>query len=177
VAYGGSVTALTRKPPSPRWGFAAPAGHRIVAHASLNCTTVEGGVETAGRKLFACAVRAGFGATSHVQRGCSPRRWRSPRRHAAPVLSMPARRRRCSPSTKARSCSPATRSIALECHEPPSEPPVGRRACAAGIFSTTVISYACTYLTSSISGTDLDAKVLVPQSYTQLVYRPNVAFR
>jgi hypothetical protein len=27
---------------------------------------IEGGVETAGRRLFACAVRAGFGADSHV---------------------------------------------------------------------------------------------------------------
>ena len=28
--------------------------------------TIEGGVETAGQQLFACAVRAGFGANSHV---------------------------------------------------------------------------------------------------------------
>jgi hypothetical protein len=28
--------------------------------------TIEGGVETAGRQLFECAVRAGFGANSHV---------------------------------------------------------------------------------------------------------------
>jgi|SRR6516164_2629965 len=27
----------------PRWGFAVPADHRIVAHATLNCTTIEGG--------------------------------------------------------------------------------------------------------------------------------------
>src|SRR5712671_4577362 len=42
-----------------------------LAHAKGSQTpvydgTIEGGVETAGRKLFACAVRAGFGATSHV---------------------------------------------------------------------------------------------------------------
>jgi hypothetical protein len=42
-----------------------------LAHAKGNCTPVygggiEGGVEAAGRRLFACAVRAGFGADSHV---------------------------------------------------------------------------------------------------------------
>jgi hypothetical protein len=42
-----------------------------LAHAKGSQTpvydgTIEGGVETAGRKLFACAVRAGFGATSHL---------------------------------------------------------------------------------------------------------------
>ena len=42
-----------------------------LAHAKGSQTpvyagTVEGGVETAGRQLFECAVRAGFGATSHV---------------------------------------------------------------------------------------------------------------
>ena len=42
-----------------------------LAHAKGSQTpvyagTVAGGVETAGRQLFVCAVRAGFGATSHV---------------------------------------------------------------------------------------------------------------
>jgi hypothetical protein len=42
-----------------------------LAHAKGSQTpvyagTIEGGVETAGRQLFACAVRAGFGADSHV---------------------------------------------------------------------------------------------------------------
>lgn len=42
-----------------------------LAHAKGNQTpvfagTIEGGVETAGQQLFACAVRAGFGANSHV---------------------------------------------------------------------------------------------------------------
>jgi hypothetical protein len=42
-----------------------------LAHAKGSQTpvyagTIEGGVETAGRQLFACAVRAGFGANSHV---------------------------------------------------------------------------------------------------------------
>ena len=42
-----------------------------LAHAKGSQTpvyagTIEGGVETAGRQLFECAVRAGFGATSHV---------------------------------------------------------------------------------------------------------------
>jgi hypothetical protein len=42
-----------------------------LAHAKGSCTPVygggiEGGVEAAGRRLFACAVRAGFGADSHV---------------------------------------------------------------------------------------------------------------
>jgi hypothetical protein len=42
-----------------------------LAHAKGSQTpvyagTIEGGVETAGRQLFACAVWAGFGATSHV---------------------------------------------------------------------------------------------------------------
>ena len=42
-----------------------------LAHAKGSKTpvyagTIEGGVETAGRQLFACAVRAGFGANSHV---------------------------------------------------------------------------------------------------------------
>ena len=42
-----------------------------LAHAKGNRTPVyaggiEGGVEEAGRRLFACAVRAGFGADSHV---------------------------------------------------------------------------------------------------------------
>jgi hypothetical protein len=42
-----------------------------LAHAKGNCTPVygggiEGGVEAAGRQLFACAVRAGFGTDSHV---------------------------------------------------------------------------------------------------------------
>src|ERR1700683_2623354 len=41
-----------------------------LAHAKGSQTpvydgTIEGGVETAGRKLFPCAVRAGFGATIH----------------------------------------------------------------------------------------------------------------
>lgn len=42
-----------------------------LAHAKGSCTPVysggiEGGVEAAGRRLFACAVRAGFGADSRV---------------------------------------------------------------------------------------------------------------
>jgi hypothetical protein len=42
-----------------------------LAHAKGSQTpcyagTIEGGVETAGRQLLACAVRAGFGANSHV---------------------------------------------------------------------------------------------------------------
>ena len=42
-----------------------------LAHAKGNRTPVygggiEGGVEAAGRRLFACTVRAGFGADSHV---------------------------------------------------------------------------------------------------------------
>ena len=42
-----------------------------LAHAKGSQTpvyagTIEGGVETAGRQLFACAVRAGFGANSNV---------------------------------------------------------------------------------------------------------------
>jgi hypothetical protein len=42
-----------------------------LAHAKGSQTpvyagTIEGGVETAGRQLFACAVRAGFGTTSNV---------------------------------------------------------------------------------------------------------------
>jgi hypothetical protein len=42
-----------------------------LAHAKGSQTpvyagTIAGGVETAGRQLFACAVRAGFGANSHV---------------------------------------------------------------------------------------------------------------
>ncbi len=42
-----------------------------LAHAKGSCTPVygggiEGGVEAAGRRLFGCAVRAGFGADSHV---------------------------------------------------------------------------------------------------------------
>jgi uncharacterized protein UPF0236 len=42
-----------------------------LAHAKGSQTpfyagTIEGGVETAGRQLFECAVRAGFGANSHV---------------------------------------------------------------------------------------------------------------
>jgi hypothetical protein len=42
-----------------------------LAHAKGSQTpiyagTIEGGVETAGRQLFACAIRAGFGATSNV---------------------------------------------------------------------------------------------------------------
>jgi hypothetical protein len=42
-----------------------------LAHAKGSQTpiyagTIEGGVETAGRQLFACALRAGFGASSHV---------------------------------------------------------------------------------------------------------------
>src|SRR6202020_430839 len=43
-----------------------------MAHAKGSTTsvyagTIEGGVEIAGRQLFECAVRAGFGANSHVQ--------------------------------------------------------------------------------------------------------------
>ncbi len=42
-----------------------------LAHAKVSTTPVyagaiEGGVETAGRQLFECAVRAGFGANSRV---------------------------------------------------------------------------------------------------------------
>src|SRR5271154_5148346 len=37
-----------------------------LAHAKGSQTPIEGGVETAGRQLFACAVRAGFGANSNV---------------------------------------------------------------------------------------------------------------
>ena len=42
-----------------------------MAHAKGSTTpvyagTIEGGVETAGRQLFECAVRAGFGANSRV---------------------------------------------------------------------------------------------------------------
>ena len=42
-----------------------------LAHAKASQTpffagTIAGGVETAGQKLFGCAVRAGFGANSHV---------------------------------------------------------------------------------------------------------------
>lgn len=42
-----------------------------LAHAHGNCTpfyagTIEGGVEAAGRQMLGCAVRAGFGAHSHV---------------------------------------------------------------------------------------------------------------
>ena len=42
-----------------------------LAHAKGSQTpvydgTIEGGVETAGRKLFACAVRAGFGFSNHT---------------------------------------------------------------------------------------------------------------
>src|ERR1700684_3072390 len=42
--------------------LAHPKGSRTPVYAG----TIEGGVETAGRQLFACAVRCGFGATSHV---------------------------------------------------------------------------------------------------------------
>jgi hypothetical protein len=40
--------------------------HALGSQTPVYDGTIEGGVETAGRKLFACAVRAGFGATSHV---------------------------------------------------------------------------------------------------------------
>lgn len=42
--------------------LAHPKGSKTPVYAG----TIEGGVETAGRQLFACAVRAGFGANSHV---------------------------------------------------------------------------------------------------------------
>ena len=42
--------------------LAHPKGSKTPAYAG----TIEGGVETAGRQLFACTVRAGFGADSHV---------------------------------------------------------------------------------------------------------------
>jgi hypothetical protein len=42
--------------------LAHPKGSRTPVYGG----TIEGGVETAGQQLFACAVRAGFGATSKV---------------------------------------------------------------------------------------------------------------
>jgi Uncharacterised protein family (UPF0236) len=42
--------------------LAHPKGSRTPIYAA----TIEGGVEIAGRQLFECAVRAGFGANSHV---------------------------------------------------------------------------------------------------------------
>jgi hypothetical protein len=42
--------------------LAHPKGSKTPVYAG----TIEGGVETAGRQLFECAVRAGFGANSHV---------------------------------------------------------------------------------------------------------------
>lgn len=42
--------------------LAHPKGSQTPVYAG----TIEGGVESAGRQLFACAVRAGFGATSKV---------------------------------------------------------------------------------------------------------------
>jgi hypothetical protein len=42
--------------------LAHPKGSKTPVYAG----TIEGGVETAGRQLLACAVRAGFGADSHV---------------------------------------------------------------------------------------------------------------
>ena len=42
--------------------LAHPKGSRTPIYAG----TIEGGVETAGEQLFECAVRAGFGANSHV---------------------------------------------------------------------------------------------------------------
>jgi hypothetical protein len=42
--------------------LAHPKGSKTPVYAG----TIEGGVETAGRQLFGCAVRAGFGADSHV---------------------------------------------------------------------------------------------------------------
>jgi hypothetical protein len=37
-----------------------------LARTSVYAGTIEGGVETAGRQLFECAVRAGFGKNSYV---------------------------------------------------------------------------------------------------------------
>src|ERR1700675_1052996 len=57
-----SVRARRCRGERPRFASRTPRG----AKRRSTKGTIEGGVETAGRKLFACAVRAGFGATSHV---------------------------------------------------------------------------------------------------------------